>query len=89
MARRGLVAIEVALAIVVLCGAGLLVKSLSGLLQVSPGLDPHEVLTLQVSLTAGGHLTDRRPANRSARIFQAAPRDCPASARLAQSATCH
>ena len=26
------------------------VKSLSGLLQVSPGLDPHEVLTLQVSL---------------------------------------
>jgi putative ABC transport system permease protein len=50
VARRGLVAIEVALAIVVLCGAGLLVKSLSGLLHVSPGLDPHEVLTLQVSL---------------------------------------
>ena len=50
IARRGLVAIEVALAIVVLCGAGLLVKSVSGLLQVSPGLDPHEVLTLQVSL---------------------------------------
>jgi len=50
LARRGLVAIEVALAIVVLCGAGLLVKSLSGLLRVSPGLDPHEVLTLQVSL---------------------------------------
>ena len=49
-ARRALVAIEVALAIVVLCGAGLLVKSLSGLLRVNPGLDPNEVLTLQVSL---------------------------------------
>jgi putative ABC transport system permease protein len=50
VARRALVAVEVALAIVVLCGAGLLVKSLSGLLEVSPGLDPREVLTLQVSL---------------------------------------
>ena len=50
VARRSLVALEVALAIVVLCGAGLLVKSLTGLMQVRPGLDPHEVLTLQVSL---------------------------------------
>lgn len=50
LARQTLVAVEVALAIVVLCGAGLLVKSLAGLLQVNPGLDPREVLTLQVSL---------------------------------------
>jgi putative ABC transport system permease protein len=49
-ARRTLVAFEVALAIVVLSGAGLLVKSLSGLLGVHPGLDPRDVLTLQVSL---------------------------------------
>ena len=48
--RRLLVTMEVALAIVVLCGAGLLVKSLAGLMQVTPGLDPREVLTLQVSL---------------------------------------
>jgi putative ABC transport system permease protein len=50
IARRSLVALEVALAIIVLCGAGLLVKSLSSLMQVPPGLDPREVLTLQVSL---------------------------------------
>jgi predicted permease len=49
-ARRALVAVEVALAIIVLCGAGLLVKSLAGLMQVDPGLDPDDVLTLQVSL---------------------------------------
>jgi putative ABC transport system permease protein len=49
-ARRALVALEVALAIVVLSGAGLLIKSLTGLLSVNPGLDPREVLTLQVSL---------------------------------------
>jgi putative ABC transport system permease protein len=49
-ARRALVAIEIALAIVVLGGAGLLVKSLAGLMQVHPGLDPREVLTLQLSL---------------------------------------
>ena len=35
MARRTLVTVEVALAIVVLCGAGLLVKSLAGLLRVA------------------------------------------------------
>ena len=50
VARRALVALEVALAIVVLCGAGLLVKSLTSLMHVQPGLDPREVLTLQVSL---------------------------------------
>ena len=50
LARRLLVAVEVALAIVVLCGAGLLMKSLSGLLAGQPGSDPRDVLTLQVSL---------------------------------------
>src|SRR5262249_59892208 len=48
--RRLLVAAEVALALVVLCGAGLLLKSLAGLLHVDPGLDPARVLTMQGSL---------------------------------------
>ncbi len=49
-ARRVLVALEVALAIVVLCGAGLLIRSLVNLLHVDPGLDPDRVMTVQVSL---------------------------------------
>jgi len=48
--RRVLVATEVALAIVVLCAAGLLVKSFAALLHVNPGVDPDRVLTLQLSL---------------------------------------
>jgi predicted permease len=48
--RRAMVAIEITLAIIVLCGAGLLIKSLSGLMRVDPGLDARDVLTMQVSL---------------------------------------
>jgi len=48
--RRVLVAMEIGLAIVVLCGAGLLLKSFAALLRVDPGIDSEGVLTMQVSL---------------------------------------
>ena len=48
--RYILVAAEVALALVVLAGAGLMVESLVRLLRVEPGLDPKNVLTLEMSL---------------------------------------
>jgi putative ABC transport system permease protein len=48
--RRVLVTLEIALAIVVLCGAGLLIRSLSTLLEVKPGLNPDNVLTMEVAL---------------------------------------
>ncbi|HYV31984.1 MAG TPA: ABC transporter permease [Candidatus Binatia bacterium] len=48
--RHGLVASEVALALVVLCGAGLMIESMARLLGVDPGLDPKNVLTMQMSV---------------------------------------
>jgi putative ABC transport system permease protein len=48
--RHALVASEVALALVVLCGAGLLIASLSRVLGVNPGFDPKNVITMNMSL---------------------------------------
>jgi len=48
--RHVLVASEVALALVVLCGAGLMIKSMSRLLGVDPGFNPKNVLTMQMSV---------------------------------------
>ncbi|HVY83245.1 MAG TPA: ABC transporter permease [Steroidobacteraceae bacterium] len=46
--RRGLVVAQVALAFVLLTGAGLLLRSVDRLLATSPGFAPSHVLTLQV-----------------------------------------
>jgi putative ABC transport system permease protein len=48
--RNILVASEVALALMVLCGAGLLIESMARVLGVSPGLDARNVLTMTMSL---------------------------------------
>jgi predicted permease len=46
--RRGLVVAEVALAVVLAIGAGLLIRSLDALHRVDPGFDPHGLLTFQL-----------------------------------------
>jgi len=48
--RRTFVVAEVALALVLLISAGLLVRSFGKLLDVQPGFDPHNVITLRTSL---------------------------------------
>jgi putative ABC transport system permease protein len=48
--RQMLVASEVALALVVLSGAGLMIKSMTRLLGVDPGLNPKNVLTMGMSV---------------------------------------
>ena len=48
--RHMLVASEVALALVVLSGAGLMIKSMTRLLGVDPGLNPKNVLTMEMSV---------------------------------------
>ena len=49
--RRLLVAAELALSVVLLVGAGLLLRSFGQLQRVSPGFDPRGVLTLELTMT--------------------------------------
>jgi putative ABC transport system permease protein len=48
--RHALVASEVALALIVLCGAGLMIKSMARLTGVDPGLNPKNVLTMTMTV---------------------------------------
>ena len=51
---RGLLVVgELALALVLLVGAGLLLRTFSALHNVTPGFDPHNVLTMDTSLQRG------------------------------------
>lgn len=59
--RRSLVVAEVALALVLLAGSGLMIRSLANLLNVDPGFDSNSVLTLRLSVPAGDIAPDSMP----------------------------
>jgi putative ABC transport system permease protein len=69
--RGALIVAEVALSVVLLLGAGLLLKSLAHLQRVAPGFDPHNLLTMQVTLPAARY---SKPPSRIAFFSQLADR---------------
>lgn len=58
--RAVLVVVEIALSAILLVGAGLLIRTFSSLHNAAPGFDPHNVLTMETSLT--GSRYDRTAA---------------------------
>jgi predicted permease len=54
--RSFLVGAEVAIAVVLLCGAALLIRSFAAMHAVSLGFDPHNLLTMEVSLAGPAYV---------------------------------
>jgi len=63
-----LVISEVALALVLLIGATLLIRTFVGLRSVNPGFDAHNVLTFQTSLAGGAYGTTAKVDNFSTQV---------------------
>ena len=58
LARRMLVAADLALAVVLLIGAGLMIRSVGHLLAVNPGFDPDRVLSMQIAMVGDAYRRD-------------------------------
>jgi putative ABC transport system permease protein len=65
-----LVAVQVALAVTLLAGAGLLLRSFQTLGRVSPGFDPEHVLTFHIGSTWGETADQKGAKQRTVRILE-------------------
>jgi putative ABC transport system permease protein len=61
LARHALAVSEVALAMVLLVGAGLMINTIFHLQRVNPGFDPNHILTMDFQLPEGGKYVERVP----------------------------
>jgi predicted permease len=61
--RSILVAGEMALAVILVAGAALMIRTFVGLRSVHPGFDPHNVITMQTSLGGGRYDSTAKVAN--------------------------
>jgi predicted permease len=69
-ARGALVVSEIALALVLLIGAGLLIDSFARIIKLDPGFDAHQTLTMKMSLGAKQDLTTESFVQMTDRIVQ-------------------
>lgn len=70
--RSALVVSEVALSLVLLVGAGLMIRSFAKLSQVDPGFKPAQVLTLGTTLLRAKYPEDEQVAQRFSQILESA-----------------
>ena len=61
--RSILVTAEMALAVILVAGAGLMIRTFAGLRAVQPGFDPHNVITMQTSLSGGRYDNTAKASN--------------------------
>jgi putative ABC transport system permease protein len=61
--RSVLVAAEMALALILVAGAALMIRTFVGLRSVQPGFDPSNVISMQTSLTGGRYDSTAKAAN--------------------------
>ena len=68
--RHALVIVEMALAVVLLVGAGLMLRSLWALQRVQLGFDPSQVLTMRLSLPAASYQTSEQVVDFYSRLLE-------------------